>query len=148
MICGSRGIRRVLKGRPDHSLIRPPIPLANQITVIARWSAPPKFDSEQAAPSPICVQPPLIHLISQPPPLIHSLSIMRPQLFRAAARSLRLPRARPFATTTPRAAEVELTIGAFTSISRCQRGLMYANNTLQMARRCRWKVITVFFPIF
>ncbi|KAJ5149309.1 NADH-ubiquinone oxidoreductase 78 kDa subunit [Penicillium atrosanguineum] len=35
---------------------------------------------------------------------------MRPQLFRAAARSLRVPRARAFATTAPRAAEVELTI--------------------------------------
>ncbi|KAJ5134092.1 NADH-ubiquinone oxidoreductase 78 kDa subunit, partial [Penicillium atrosanguineum] len=37
-------------------------------------------------------------------------TIMRPQLFRAAARSLRVPRARAFATTAPRAAEVELTI--------------------------------------
>ena len=39
--------------------------------------------------------------------------MMRPQLFRAAARSLRVPKVTPrtFATTTPRAAEVELTIG-------------------------------------
>ncbi|KAJ6164335.1 hypothetical protein N7470_003007 [Penicillium chermesinum] len=36
--------------------------------------------------------------------------MLRPQLFRAAARSFRVPRARPFATTPPRAAEVELTI--------------------------------------
>lgn len=36
---------------------------------------------------------------------------MRPQLFRAAAQSLRAPRARLFSTTAPRAAEVELTIG-------------------------------------
>ncbi|KAJ5907994.1 NADH-ubiquinone oxidoreductase 78 kDa subunit [Penicillium taxi] len=35
---------------------------------------------------------------------------MRPQLFRAAARSLRVPRTRAFATTAPRAAEVELTV--------------------------------------
>lgn len=45
------------------------------------------------------------------PSFIYDCSIMRPQLFRAAARSLRVPRARPFATTAPRAAEVELTIG-------------------------------------
>lgn len=39
--------------------------------------------------------------------------MMRPQLFRAAARSLRVPKVTPrtFATTAPRAAEVELTIG-------------------------------------
>jgi NADH dehydrogenase (ubiquinone) Fe-S protein 1 len=41
---------------------------------------------------------------------------MRPQLFRAAARSLRVPKVtlRTFATTAPRAAEVELTIGTST----------------------------------
>jgi NADH dehydrogenase (ubiquinone) Fe-S protein 1 len=39
--------------------------------------------------------------------------MMRPQLFRAAARFLRVPKVTPraFATTAPRAAEVELTIG-------------------------------------
>lgn len=39
---------------------------------------------------------------------------MRPQLFRAAARSFRVPKLnknRTFVTTTPRSAEVELTIG-------------------------------------
>lgn len=41
--------------------------------------------------------------------------MLRPQLFRAAARPLRVPRTRLFATTTPRAAEVELTIGMSTA---------------------------------
>lgn len=43
-----------------------------------------------------------------------SFHSMRPQLFRAAARSVRVPKAtatRAFATTIPRSAEVELTIG-------------------------------------
>ncbi|KAJ5176457.1 NADH-ubiquinone oxidoreductase 78 kDa subunit, partial [Penicillium canariense] len=55
-------------------------------------------------------RPPHLNSPSLPLSFIVSLAIMRPQLFRAAARSLRVPRARAFATTAPRAAEVELTI--------------------------------------
>lgn len=49
--------------------------------------------------------------------------MMRPQLFRAAARSLRVPKVIPrtFATTAPRAAEVELTIG------KSNLGLVHSN---------------------
>lgn len=45
---------------------------------------------------------------------------MRPQLFRAAARYLRASKVhypKTFATTTPRAAEVDLTIGMLRQIS-------------------------------
>lgn len=51
--------------------------------------------------------------ISLPSPRL--LFSMRPQLYRAAARSLRVPKVnnypRTFVSTTPRSAEVELTIG-------------------------------------
>lgn len=52
--------------------------------------------------------------------------MMRPQLFRAAARSLRVPKVTPrtFATTAPRAAEVELTIG------KSHLGLVHPNRSI------------------
>lgn len=63
----------------------------------------------------------IFFLFSLTSPLASFVHSMRPQLFRAAARSVRVPKvntARAFATTIPRSAEVELTIGmAFTSIS-------------------------------
>jgi ferredoxin len=57
----------------------------------------------------------LLAIVPFPPFLLLSvyLHTMRPQLFRAAARSIRVPKGnypRAFATTTPRSAEVELTI--------------------------------------
>lgn len=47
-------------------------------------------------------------------PILKIPRSMRPQLFRAAGRAVRVPKVnylRSFATTTPRLAEVELTIG-------------------------------------
>lgn len=66
---------------------------------------------------------------------------MRPQLFRAAARSLRAPNVIPrtFATTVPRTAEVELTIG-MSNLGHPHYRLVTDKMALQMARRYQSKV--------
>ena len=115
------------EGRPEQGFIRltEPIrvnPFALSLVSFRYGQHPHYVTADSDAKCSLTSQPSpgfhplaLLHPISHPPISVF-FSIMRPQLFRAAARSLRVPKVTPrtFATTAPRAAEVELTIGTST----------------------------------
>ncbi|KAM0111909.1 ndufs1 NADH-ubiquinone oxidoreductase subunit [Aspergillus fumigatus] len=76
---------------------------------------------------------------------------MRPQLFRAAARSFRVPKLnknRTFVTTTPRSAEVELTIAGSALIQACEKAGVTVprycyHEKLMIAGNCRMCLVEV-----